>query len=134
VSSDPHSRFPAAPTPAPLAVAASVTALEALGYAVIGITEWAATDPDKPLVALSTGLFFVVFSAFLGYCGWRLWRLSSWARAPIVMTQVIQIPVGISFWGAGWTRAVTVVMLLASGLVLAGIFHPQSLEALESAD
>ena len=48
------------------------------------------------------------------------------------MTQIIQIPVGISFWGGGWTRAVTVALLVASGLVLAGIFNRQSLDALEA--
>lgn len=118
--------------PPPLTVAASVVGIEALAYAVVGITEWAVIDKDKPLVGLSTGLFFVAFSAFLGFCAWRIWLLHSWARAPIVMTQLIQIPVAISFWGGEWTNAVTVVMLLLSAIVLAGIFHPQSLTALEN--
>jgi len=127
----PKSRHAAPP---PLTVAASVVALEALGYAVGGITEWAVTDKDNPVVGLSTGLFFVAFGLFLGYCAWRIWLLHSWARAPIVMTQLVQIPVGISFWGGGWTNTVTIVMILLSGIVLAGIFHPQSLQAFEEAD
>lgn len=117
--------------PPPLTVAASLVGLEALGYGTVGLTEWAVIDKDRPLVGISTGLFFVAFSAFLAFCGWRIWRLHSWARAPIVMTQLIQIPVAISFWGGEWTNVVTVVMILLSAVVLAGIFHPQSLAALE---
>jgi hypothetical protein len=120
--------------PPPLIVAASVVALEALGYVAVGITEWAVTDFHKPVVGLSTGLFFVAFGIFLGFCAWRLLKLNSWSRAPIVMTQLIQIPVGISFWGGGWTNSVTIGMMLLSVIVLAGIFHPQSLEALAETD
>ncbi len=118
--------------PPPLTVAVSVVALEALGYGLFGLTEWAVTDRDNPVVGISTGLFFVLFAGFLGFCAWRLWRLQSWARAPIVMTQLIQVPVAVSFWGSGWTNSVTVGLVVLSLVTLAGIFHPESLEALET--
>jgi len=118
----------------PLSVAASVVALEALIYGVFAVTEFSVTDPDNPAVGITTGIFFVVFAGFLGFCGLALYRLRSWARAPVVMTQIIQIPVAISFWGGGWTTTVSIVALVLSGIVLAGVFHPDSLEALENHD
>ena len=120
-----------AEAPPPLTVAASTVGLEALIYGVFAVTEFAVTNPDNPAVGVTTGIFFVVFALFLSVCALALWRLRSWARAPIVMTQIIQIPVAISFWGNGWTTTVAIVALVLSGVVLAGVFHPDSLQALE---
>ena len=122
---------PAAPLP--LALAGAVAGLEAAAYLINGLVEWAATDSDRPVVGLSTGLFFVAFGAFLGLCAWRLWRLHVWTRAPIVMTQLIQLPVAVSFWG-GSTRWVSVLLVVLSVVTIAGIFHPASLAALEDGD
>ncbi|HSV37344.1 MAG TPA: hypothetical protein VLI04_01170 [Nocardioidaceae bacterium] len=125
----PH--LPRLDAPPTLTVAASAVGLEVIGYAVLGVVELAAFDSKRPEVALSTGLAFVLLAGFLGFCAWRLWRLDAWARAPIVMTQLIQVPVAFNFWGDGWTKVVTIVLLLVSAVVLVGIFHPRSLAAFE---
>ncbi len=117
----------------PLTVSASVAGLEAAAYLLGGVAEWASTDSDRPALGLSTGLFFVVFGAFLGFCALRLWQLQVWTRAPIVMTQLIQIPVAISFWSSG-LQPVSVLLILLSAVTIGGIFHPASLEALEEHD
>ena len=75
-----------------------------------------------------------MLAGFVGFCSWRLRSLHVWARSPLVMLQLIQIPVALSFWGDGWTRIVTVAMLALSAVVLVGIFHPRSLAALEDAE
>jgi len=74
--------------------------------------------------------FFLVYGGFLGYCAWSVYRLRSWARAPLVLAQLIQILVGASFWG-GSTTAIAVLAVAAGLLALVGIFHPASLAALE---
>lgn len=117
--------------PLPLRIALGVVLLEAVVYVVIGILEWAATDWDKPVVALTTGFFFVAFGAFLGFCVWRLALGEVWARAPIVMAQILQLPVALSFWdGSGWTAVVAIVLAVVSVVTLVGVFHPASLRAL----
>lgn len=113
-----------------LRVALILVALEGLAYLVIGVVELASTDWGKPVVGLSTGAFFVIFGGFLLFCAWRLAMVEVWARSPIVMVQVIQIPVALSFWGGGWTTAVSVVLIVLSAITLAGVFHPASLRAL----
>lgn len=84
-------------------------------------------------MGLSSAAFFVGYGIFLGVAAWQLHRRRSWARAPIVLAQLIQIMVGVSFWGGG-TTAVSVVLVLVGVVVLAGVFHPDSLAAVEHAD
>jgi hypothetical protein len=78
-------------------------------------------------------LFFLVYGLFLGYCAWQLHKLHSWARAPIVLAQLIQALVGAGFWG-GSTTPIALVAIAASLITLAGIFHPASLAALAGTD
>jgi len=111
-----------------------VAGLEGLVYGGLGVWELSVVDSDRPEVSVSTGIFFLLLAGFLGFCAWRLRALHAWARAPIVMVQLIQVPVAISFWGSGWTKGVSVAMLALSAVVLVGIFHPRSLAALEDAD
>jgi hypothetical protein len=70
-----------------------------------------------------------VYAGFLGLCAWRLLRLHSWARAPVVLAQLIQVMVGVSFLG-GATTPVGVGLVLVGVLTLAGVFHPASIAAL----
>jgi L-alanine-DL-glutamate epimerase-like enolase superfamily enzyme len=85
---------------------------------------------ERLAMGTTSVLFFVLYGGGLAFCAWSLWRLASWARAPVVLAQLIQIMVGASFWG-GTTTVVAVVAIVVAVLALAGIFHPQSLAALE---
>ncbi|HET7689408.1 MAG TPA: hypothetical protein VFK41_03455 [Nocardioidaceae bacterium] len=121
--------------PVPLVVACAVAGLEALAYGAVGVVSLAAFDPDQAAFTISVGLSFLVLAGFVGFCAWRLRSLHVWARSPLVMLQLIQIPVAISLWGDGWwARVANVLMLTLSALALVGIFHPRSLAALEDAD
>jgi hypothetical protein len=119
--------------PTPLLVALVVVGLESVVLLVMGVLELVSLDTARPEVALTAGLFFLAYAAFLAFFTWRLARLESWARAPLVMGQLIQIPVGLSYWG-GDTRFVTVALLAAAGVALVGIFHPASIAAIEAAE
>lgn len=119
--------------PAPLLVAASLVAVEGLlllGYAVL---EVASVDRDRVAVAATTGVFFLAYGAGLLVCARGLSRRRSWARSPVVLAQLIQLGVAWSFWG-GSTTLVAVAVGLVAVIVLVGVFHPASIEALEAAD
>lgn len=116
--------------PAPLQAAAALVLLEALLLVLFGLAELRSLSGARVAMGVTTTLFFVVYGIGLGYCGLLLRRLHSWARAPVVLAQLIQLGVAWSFRGGGSTVAAVVLALLAL-LVLVGIFHPASLRALE---
>jgi peptidoglycan/LPS O-acetylase OafA/YrhL len=123
--------LPTPSSPPPLTVAASLVGVEAVAFVLLAVFELGHTEGEKLVLGLTTALFFLVYGVFLAYAAWRLHRLHSWARAPLVLAQLIQVLVGASFWG-GSTTAVAVVMILVGVVALAGIFHPDSLAALET--
>lgn len=98
-----------------------------------GIAELVAVSSDRLVMGVTTSLFFLVYGVGLAVSVWALLRLSSWARAPIVVAQLIQILVGWSFLGGG-TTAVAVTLWLIAGVVLLGIFHPATTAALADQD
>lgn len=115
--------------PRPLLVAVAVVGLEALLLLGVGLFEVAVLSTSRAVMGVSTIVFFLVYGAGLAWCGWRLFRLDSWARAPVVLAQLIQIPVAWSFRGGGTTLVAYGLMVLAVA-ALVGIFHPASLRAL----
>ena len=119
--------------PAPLTVAASLVAVEALIFLVLAIAEIAAFEADKAALGATTTIFFLAYGAGLAVCAWGLAQLRSWARAPIVVAQLIQLLVAWSFWG-GATTWVAVGLAVVAAIVLAGIFHPQSIDVLAERD
>lgn len=119
---------PPAP-PAPLTVAASLVVVEAILFVILAGAELADFESSKAVMGTTTALFFLAYGAGLALCGWAIWRLRSWGRAPIVVAQLIQLLVAWSFWG-GETTWIAIGAGLVALVVLAGIFHPQSLEAL----
>ena len=52
-----------------------------------------------------------------------------WARAPVVVVQLIMLPVGWSFRG-GQTTWVAVIMIVVALLTLLAVLHPASTRAL----
>jgi hypothetical protein len=128
---DPAPVSPLAPThaPVPLLVAAGVTGLEAAALVVLSVAEVFSLTSGKLTMGVSTSLFFLVYGVALGAFGWLLGRRQSWPRAPIVLTQLIQLGVAWSF-RSGATTAVSAVLILLAVVVLVGVFHPASLRAL----
>jgi hypothetical protein len=98
-----------------------------------GLTLLPALHGERLAMGATSVVFFVVYGVFLGYCAWQLYRLHSWARAPVVLAQLIQGLVGASFWG-GSTTPVAVLAIVTALIALAGIFHPVSLAAVDGAD
>ena len=119
--------------PAPLVVAVSVVALEALLLVLFGLAELRSLSATKATMGITTSLFFAVYGVGLGWCAWQLRRLEHWPRAPIVLAQLIQLGVAWSF-RSGSTGAVSAGLTVLAVVVLAGIFHPASLRALADQD
>jgi hypothetical protein len=133
VTATPDNAVPPNGRPAPLTVAASLAVVEAIVFVILAVAEIAAFESDKAALGATTTLFFLVYGAGLAVCAWGLARLKSWARAPIVVAQVIQLLVAWSFRG-GETTWVAVILAVVAAVVLAGIFHPQSIDALAEQD
>jgi hypothetical protein len=110
-------------------VAASLVAVEAVMLVVYGVLEIVAVSGSRVVMGVTTSAFFVAYGVALLLCVRGLLRLRSWARAPIVLAQLIQVLVGWSFRGGG-TTPVAVAMIAVGLLVLAGLFHPASVRAL----
>ena len=130
MSDDPGGLRPGT-TPPPLQVAAGLVALEAFALVLQGVSLLPALEGERLAMGLTSSLFFVSYGAGLGWCAWQLHRRRSWARAPVVLAQLVQLGVASSFWG-GSTVYVAVALGLVALVVLAGVLHPQSLRALES--
>jgi hypothetical protein len=121
---------PAANPPPPTLVGTAVlVGLEGLFVVVWGLLELVSLDTARAGVAITTALFFFVLGAGLVWCALGLFRVHSWARGPVVATQLIGVLLSFSFWG-GQTRVVAAALLVVTLAVLAGVLHPATTRAL----
>jgi hypothetical protein len=119
--------------PAPLVVAASLVAVEGLLLLAFAVLELASLDADRVAMGATTSVFFIGYGAGLVLCAWSLLHGQSWARSPVVLTQLIGLGVAWSFRG-GDTTGIALALAVFVALVLVGIFHPASLAALNDED
>lgn len=115
--------------PAPLTVAASLLAVEGVVLVLLAVLELASLSSGRLTMGLTTALFFVVLGAGLALCAVLLVRRTSWARSPAVLAQLLQLGLAWSF-RSDPTTWVAIVLAVVAAVVLAGIFHPASIEAL----
>ena len=129
---DPTTRSPYSRhgTPAPLATAAGMTFVEGLLTVLFGLTEAVQLDSDRLVMGLTTTLFFLVYGAALVVCSWGMNTLRPWSRGPVLLTQLVWLGLAWSFRD-GRTFPVAVVLAIMAAIVLAGLLHPRSIDALE---
>ncbi|MFC6287374.1 hypothetical protein ACFP3Q_11765 [Nocardioides sp. GCM10027113] len=118
-----------ADNPAPLLVAASLVAVEGAMLLMLAVLEGASTNTDRLMVGLTTTVFFAVYGVGLLVCAQQLTRGRSWARSPLALAQLIQLGVAWNFRG-GETTLIAVALAVVALVVLAGLLHPASVEAL----
>ena len=118
--------------PAPLVVAASLAAVEGLVIGVYGLLELFSVSPGRVTMGVTTAVFFGAYGALLVFCGWQLTRRAAWARGPVLLAQLIQLGLAWNFRD-GDTLPVAIGLALVSVVVLAGLFHPASMRALDQA-
>ena len=96
---------------------------------LFGVLETANLSSDRVTMGVTTSLFFAAYGVALLFFAWQLTRGQSWARSPVVLAQLLQLGVAWSFRG-GDTTWVAICLAVVAVIVLAGILHPQSVEAL----
>ena len=97
-----------------------------LGY---GVAEAAHVHQDRAAMGVTTSVFFELLAALLLVCAGLVVRGRAWARSPIIVAQVMFLGVAWSFRG-GSTTWVALGLALVALLVLAGLLHPASVDAL----
>ena len=120
-------------TPAPLSVAAALTFVQGLLTLVFGLGEVLHVASDRLVMGVTTGLFFVAYGAGLLLCAWGLRAVRAWARGPVLLAQLIWLGLAWNFRD-GATLPLAIGLVVVAALVLAGLLHPRSVEALERAD
>lgn len=116
--------------PPPLAVAVSLTGVEAFVLAGLGVLELASLSSLRLTMGLTTSAFFLAAAAGLAWCAWSLWRVRRWARGPVVMAQLIQLGLAWNFW-EGATKPLSAGLAVVALVVIAGLLHPATTAVLE---
>ena len=116
--------------PAPLVVAASLVAVEGLLMVALALVELGSLSSDRVAMGITTTVFFVLYGAVLVLCAWSVTHRRAWARSPIVLTQLIMLGLAWNFRDGG-TLAVAIGLAVVALVVVAGILHPASIEALD---
>jgi hypothetical protein len=115
--------------PAPLVVAASLVAVEGLVLLLLAVLELASLSSQRLTMGVTTTGFFAVYGGALLLLAWSVHRGRSWARSPIVLAQLIQLGLAWSFRG-GDTTLVAIALAVVALIVVVGLLHPASIEAL----
>ena len=115
--------------PAPLVVAASLVAVEGGLMLMFALMEMGSLASERLTMGVTTAVFFAAYGVGLLVCTWQVTRGHAWARSPIVLAQLIQLGVAWSFRG-GDTTWVAIGLAVVAVIVLAGLLHPQSIDAL----
>ena len=119
--------------PAPLVVAAGLVVVEGLLLLGYGVLEAAHIEAARAAMGATTAAFFVLLAGLLIAGGWLVVRGHAWPRSPIVVAQVMFLGLAWSFRG-GDTTWVAIGLAVVATVVLAGLLHPASIDALTEAD
>lgn len=119
--------------PPPLVTAASVTAVEGLVLLALAALEMASLTGGRLTMGLTTAVFFAAFGVLLMACGWLITRGHTWTRGPILLAQLIGLGLAWNLRG-GETTLVSVAIAVVALIVIAGMLHPASIEAINDAD
>ncbi|MBV9831979.1 MAG: hypothetical protein JOZ82_10345, partial [Marmoricola sp.] len=116
--------------PAPLLVASALVLVEGLLLLILGVTELVSLDSERLTMGITVTAFFVGFAAVLLLCAWGLRQLRTWARGPVLLTQLVQL--GLA-WNFRASVPIALALAVVAAIVLAGVLHPSSVQALERA-
>jgi hypothetical protein len=110
------------PTIVLASVLLALEALMALGYAALEIGQ---VRMSRAVVGVGVTILMACFGLFLLLVARSVFRGKRWSRGPAVATQLILLPLALSFAG-GDTTWVTVVLIGLAIAVLVGVLHPHS--------
>ncbi|MEP6599371.1 MAG: hypothetical protein ABJB98_08000 [Actinomycetota bacterium] len=122
--------------PAPLRIAAAVVAVESFALVVIGLVLLVKTvtgHPDNLGRALLGAAMALLGAAILGLCARGLVALRAGARSPVLVLQLIALPVGYSLAFQAGRIGYGGPILLAAAVVLYLLFTRPARAALDDA-
>ncbi len=119
--------------PAPLTTAASLVAVEGMLVVLLACAQLATLTSGRLTMGLTTAVFLAAYGVGLVWCAWAITRRVTWARGPILLAQLIQLGVAWNYWGRE-TALLSIGAAVVAVVVLAGMLHPASVDALERAD
>jgi hypothetical protein len=112
-----------------LGVAAAVVALEAVTLLAVGGSVVLGSERGRLVLDVTTTAFFLLYGCGLLVCARGLVLARRWARAPVVLAQLIQVLVAWSFL-PGETRWVAILLAVSAVAVLAAVLSPAATRAL----
>ncbi len=115
--------------PLQIVTACAIVVVEAMCLLALGVVEAIQVDSARIAVALTTALFFCLYSGGLLVAAGALWKLRGWSRGPIVLAQLIQLGVAWSFSG-GDTTEVAVGLVIPACVCLGLVVSPATTHAL----
>lgn len=120
---------PTGSAPAPLLVAASLTAVQGLLTLLFAVAEIVNTDSARLVMGGTTALFFAVYALTLLVCARGLQKLRTWARGPVLLSQLIWLGLAWNFRDSELTVVAAFAAVVAV-VVIVGLVHPSSTDAL----
>ena len=93
-----------------------MTFVEGLLIGLFGLAEALNLDSDRLVMGVTTGLFCVAYGVGLIACAWGLHTVRPWSRGPVLLAQLISLGLAV-----------------LAVVVLGGLLHPRTIEALERA-
>ena len=113
-----------------LRVACWLVILEGVSLVILGGLELINLSAGRLVMGVTTTIFFLAYGIGLMLAARALLIGENWARGLTVFAQLVQLGVAWSFRG-GSTDLVALVLALVALTVIAGLFHPASLRALD---
>jgi peptidoglycan/LPS O-acetylase OafA/YrhL len=113
-------------------VAAGLVFVEGVLTVIFGVGEAINIDSDRLVMGLTTAAFFIAYGVALLVCGWGMNNIRPWSRGPVLLAQLIWLGLAWNFRG-GDTMPIAIGLLVVAVIVLAGLLHPRSIDALERA-
>ena len=119
-------RTPSVPV---LRVAAVMVAVEAVVLLGVGASVVLGSERGRLVLDVTTTAFFLLYGCGLLVCARGLLSARRWARAPVVLAQLIQVLVAWSFF-PGETRWVAILLAVTAVAVLFMVLSPAATRAL----
>ena len=102
-----------------------LVAAEGVAALVFGLLQIGGVQPGRAMVGVGVAIVMLAYAALLMATARGLWRGRRWSRAPTVVTQLILLPVALSFRGGG-TDWVSVVITAVAIPALVAVLLPRS--------
>ena len=111
--------------PLTIVVAAVLLGLEALIGLAYAALEIGQVRVSRAVVGVGVTILMASFGVLLLFVARSVFRGKRWSRGPAVATQLILLPLALSFAGGG-TTWVSVGLAALAIAVLVGVLHPRS--------